>query len=328
MQDSKSFLITGFSLAASLLFAFPAVTFAAEPYPNKPVRLIITMEPGGGNDIVGRIYAARLSERLGKQVVVENRAGAGGLIGTELAARSKPDGYTLLLIPAGHATFSAFYNDLRFDPVKSFTPVAKLGFGMITLGVHPTLPVKSVKDLIALAKAKPGELNCASPGASNFSNLAGVLFQHMTGANWVTVHFKGGSAPQTNVVAGESQLLFNGLVTILPYIKTGRIKALGVGAKRRSGLLPDVPTISEAGVRGYEAHNYWGIVAPAGTPQAIIDKLTTETSGVLATEDIKKAFVPLAVESDYMDPAAFAKFLESETVKWTKVIKDAGIKIE
>jgi tripartite-type tricarboxylate transporter receptor subunit TctC len=330
MKNGKSqmFTVLRMLLAVSLLLALPAVALAADSYPSKPVRLIITMAPGGGNDIVGRIIAAPLTEKLGQQVVVENHGGAGGIIGTELVARAKPDGYTLLLVPAGHATHSAFYSKLRFDPEKSFAPVAKLGTGMITCAVYPGLPVKSIKELIALAKAKPGDLNCASPGAGNFAHLGGELFQMMSGTKWVTVHFKGGSATQTDVIGGHSQLVFNGLVTLLPYIKSGQLRALGVGGKKRSVLLPDVPTISEVGVPGYEANNFFGIHAPAGTPQAIVDRLNKEISVILASAQTRKVLLSQAVEPDYMDPTEFGKFLHAETVKWTKVIKDAGIKIE
>ncbi len=328
-RKSQLFTIFGMLLAVSLLLALPAIVLADDSYPSKPVRLIISMAPGGGNDIVGRMFAARLAEKLDQQVLVENRGGAGGMIGTELAAGSKPDGYTLLLAPAGHSTFSALYGkSLRFDPVKSFAPVAKLASGMITLGVYPGLPVKTVKELIALAKEKPGELNSASPGASNFANLGGALFRSMTGANWVTVNFKGGSPTQISVIAGHTQIVFNGLVSLLPFIKSGQIRALGVGGMKRSVLLPDVPTISEAGVPGYEATNFFGVLAPSGTPQAIVDRLTNETRVILASAEMQKALLSIAVEADYMDPTAFGKFLEAETVKWTKVIKDAGIKLE
>src|SRR5215203_1040255 len=245
---------------------------AAQDYPAHPVRLIIPFPPGGSNDVVGRMIATQLSEKLGKQVVVDNRAGAGGVIGTEIAANAAPDGYTLLIISLAHAVNPWLYK-LNYDPIKSFTPIGILASGPNVLAVNPGLPVNSVKDLVALAKQKPGDLQYASAGIGSFQHLGAELFKLEAGADILHVPFKGGGPAMIDVVGGHTKVMFSSLVQTTPHIKTGKLRALGVGSKERSKVLPDVPSVAEAGVPTYEAVNWWGIVAPAGTPQPIIDKL-------------------------------------------------------
>jgi tripartite-type tricarboxylate transporter receptor subunit TctC len=260
--------------------------------------------------------------------VVENHPGAGGMLGAELVAHSKPDGHTLLLVTVGICATPALYSQMPYDPVKSFIPVAKLVTGPIALAVNPGLPVKSVKELIALAKEKPGKLILASSGIGSFVHLGSELFKMMSGTNLVIVQFKGGALPQIDVIGGHSQIVFNGIAALMPFIPSGQLRVLGVGAKKRSVLLPDVPTISEAGVPGYEATNFFGIFAPSGTPQAIVDRLNKEIRVILDSAEAQKVYLSQGLEMDYMDSAEFDKFIKAETVKWAEVVKTAGIKPE
>jgi tripartite-type tricarboxylate transporter receptor subunit TctC len=300
---------------------------AAQTYPSKPVRMIIPFPPGGSNDVVGRMIAFQLSERLGRQVVAENQGGAGGIIGTDLVARSAPDGYTLLLISVAHAFGASMYK-LPYDSIAAFAPVALLGTGPVVLAVTANLPVNSLKDLIALAREKPGQLNYASAGVGSFQHLASSLFKLQSGLDIVHIPFKGGGPAMMDVIAGNTQIAIGSLIQTLPHIRSGRLKPLGVGSATRVPALPDLPTISEAGVPGYEATNWWGIVAPAGTPRPIIERLHKEISVILASAETKKRFESEGGEAAQMSPEEFGRFITSETVKWAKVVKEAGIKPE
>jgi len=310
--------------AFALAFATAA---SAQTFPTKPLRLVIPFPPGGSNDVVGRMIAFQLSERLGKSVVVDNQGGAGGIIGTEAVARANPDGYTLLLISVAHAFGASMYK-LPYDPIGAFAPVSILGTGPVALCVNPKLPVNSLEDLIALAKAKPGDLNYATAGVGSFQHLSSALFKVQSGLDIVHIPFKGGGPAMADVVAGNTQIVIGSLIQMLPQINSGRLKILGVGSAKRVPALPKVPTISESGVPGYEATNWWGIIAPAGTPKPIIDRLHSELSAVLATSETKKRFETEGGEAVQMSSEDFGKFIVSETAKWAKVVKEAGIKPE
>jgi tripartite-type tricarboxylate transporter receptor subunit TctC len=311
---------------ASLLLAF-AGSGAAQDYPTKPVRLIIPFPPGGSNDVVGRMIATQLSERLGKQVVVDNRGGAGGVIGSEMAANAPNDGYTLLMISLAHAVNPWLYK-LNYDPKKSFVPVSALASGPNVLAINPTLPVGSVKELVALAKQKPGELHYATAGVGSFQHLGSELFKLMAGIDVVHVPFKGGGPAMIDVIGGHTKFLLGSLIQTTPHIRSGKLKALGTGGAKRSPVLPDVPTIAEAGVPGYEATNWWGIMAPAGTSPAIVAKLHTEIAAVLASEETRKRFDAEGASVIQMSSTDFGKFIDEETAKWGKVVKEAKIKAE
>jgi tripartite-type tricarboxylate transporter receptor subunit TctC len=311
---------------AGLLLAL-STSVAAQDYPNKPVRLIIPFPPGGSNDVVGRMIAIQLSDRLGKQVVVDNRGGAGGVIGTEAAANAPHDGYTLLVISIAHAVSPWLYK-LQYDPIKSFVPVAILATGPNVLVVNPDLPVHSVTELIALAKQKPGELNYASAGIGSFQHLGGELFKLTAGVNIVHVPYKGGGPAMTDVLGGYTKIMFSSLVQTSGFVRSGQLRALGTGGSHRSSVLPDVPTIAEAGLPGYEANNWWGILAPAGTPPAIVEKLHDEIAAVQNSEQTKKQFSTEGAEVVQMSSAAFGTFMETEMVKWQRVVKEGGIKAE
>ncbi len=309
------------------LVATPDLAHAqsTESYPVKPVRLIIPFPPGGSNDIVGRMVATQLGERLGQQVVVDNRGGAGGTIGTDMAAKAAPDGYTLLLISVAHAFNASMYRKLPYDPIKSFTPITQLGTGPVALAVYSGLPVNSVKELIALAKSKPGSLQYASAGVGSFQHLAAELFRIQAGIDVVHVPYKGGGPATMDVIAGHAHYSAGSLIQYLPHIRSGKLKILGTGGAARSPLLPDVPTIAEAALPGFEANNWWGMLAPAGTPAAVIDRLHKELAVLLTTAETQKRFRTEGAEAVSMSPAQFGDFIATEIAKWAKVVKDAGI---
>jgi len=315
----------GVLLSLSLVIALSTACLAADPYPSKPVRLIVPFAPGGSNDIVGRLIADKLTQRLGQQVIVENHGGAGGTLGTEMASKAAPDGYTLLIVSAAHAINASVYN-LPYDPEKDFTPVSLLGKGPNLLAVYPGVKANSVKELIALAKAKPGELICAAAGVGSFQHLASESFKTLAGIDIMMVQFKGGGPAMIDVMGGHSDMVLGSLIQIIPHIKSGKLKPLGVGGTKRSPILPDIPTIAEAGVPGYEAYNSWGILAPAGTPQPIVERLNKEISIILAQDEIKKMFEKQGAEAESMRPAEFGEFIKEQTAKWAKVVKAAGVK--
>jgi tripartite-type tricarboxylate transporter receptor subunit TctC len=317
------YLTTGM-LAVLALGVSAARAADADAYPARAVRLIIPFPPGGSNDVVGRVLASQLGERLGKPVVVDNRGGAGGVIGSEIAAKSEPDGYTLLFISTAFPAGVSLYK-LPYDPIKSFTPVAMIAAGPNVLVVNNSLPVNSVKELIALAKAKPGELNIASAGVGSFQHLGSELFTSMAGVNIVIVQYKGGGPAMMDAIAGNAQVMLGSLVQTLPQIRGGKLKALGVGGLKRSPTIPEVPTIAEAGVPGYEAINWWGIIAPAGTPRPIVARLHREITAIQQSPEMQKRFQAEAVEAVQMDTAEFGRYIESEIVKWSMVVKQAGI---
>ncbi|HEY6720980.1 MAG TPA: tripartite tricarboxylate transporter substrate binding protein [Burkholderiales bacterium] len=317
----------GIATLGLLLAPLYTTNAAAQTYPSKAIRLVIPFPPGGSNDVVGRMIAFQLSERLGKQVVADNQGGAGGIIGTEAVARSTPDGYTLLLISVAHAFGASMYT-LPYDPIAAFAPVSILGTGPVVLAVNAKLPVNSLPELLALAKEKPGQLNYATAGVGSFQHLSSALFKLQSGVDIVHIPFKGGGPAMMDVVAGNTQIVIGSLIQMLPQIKSGRLKALGVGSAKRVPALPDLPTISESGVPGYEATNWWGIIAPAGTPRPVIDKLHKELSVILATSETKKRFETEGGEAVQMSSDDFGRFIASETVKWAKVVKAAGIKPE
>ncbi|HWZ73834.1 MAG TPA: tripartite tricarboxylate transporter substrate binding protein [Casimicrobiaceae bacterium] len=314
-------------LCAFLIAAIFPLTAAAQSYPGRPVKLIVPFPPGGSNDVVGRMIAVQLSTRLDKPVIVENQGGAGGLIGTEMAARSQPDGYTLLLISVAYAFNPAIYK-LPYDPATAFAPVAMLGAGPVVIAVTSKLPVGSVKELIALAKEKPGELNYATAGVGSFQHLASELFKQQAGVDIVHIPFKGGGPAMMDVIAGNTQIAIGSLIQMLPQIKGGKLKALGVGSAHRIAALPELPTISEAGVPGYEVTNWWGIVVPAGTPRSVIDRLNKDLTAIVASPETKQRFETEGAEPLSMSPDEVGRFIAAETVKWARVVKDAGIRAE
>src|SRR4249919_854865 len=316
-------LLTRLAVIAALLLAFAPRTFA-DDYPNRPVRLIIPFPPGGSNDVVGRLVAQQLSVKLGQQVYVDNRGGAGGTIGTEACANAAPDGYTICIISIAHAVNPALYT-LKYDPIKSFTPISIFATGPNVLVVNPTSPIRSVKDLVALAKEKPGSLNYASAGVGSFQHLGAELFKLQAGVDIVHVPYKGGGPAMQDVIAGHVKIMFSSLVQTTPFIKSGQLIALGTGGAKRTSVLPDVPTISEAGVPGYVADNWWGLAAPAGLPKPIIDKLYTATQAALKAPELQAAFDREGAAIVEMTSAQFADYIKTEIDKWGHVVKEGNI---
>jgi len=300
---------------------------AAEAYPTKPVRIIVPFPPGGGSDVFGRMIATSLSERLGQQVIVDNRGGAGGMIGTELAAKSPADGYTVLLV-AGSFTIHPSLHTLRYDSVRSFAPVARLVTGPTALVVHPSLPVKTAGDLIGLARRNPGQLIFGTSGIAGTPHMATELFKIMSGIDVLIVHYKGGGPSVVDLLGGHSHSLIASLVQFMPHVKSGKLKILGTGGASRTSMLPNVPTIAESGLPGYESSVWFGLLAPAGTPGDAISRLNRELQAILAREDTKKRFLVDGVEPDYMGPADFAAFMRREMDSWAKVVKQANIRLE
>jgi tripartite-type tricarboxylate transporter receptor subunit TctC len=318
----------GLRLATSafLLLAFAAPLSAAD-YPDRPIRLIIPFPAGGSNDVVGRLVANQLSVQLGHKVFVDNRGGAGGVLGTEAAATAAPDGYTLLVVSLAHAVNPALYK-LNYDPIKSFTPISIMATGPNVLVVNPALPANSVKELLALVKEKPGAIDYASAGVGSFQHLGGELFKLVAGVNLQHVPYKGGGPAMQDVIAGHVKVMFSSLVQTTPFIQSGQLRALGVGGKTRNPILPEVPTIAEAGVPGYQADNWWGIVAPAGTPQPIVDKLYADIQVALKSPELTQAFAREGAAAVTMTTAEFGQYMESEMAKWARVVKEGNIKAQ
>ncbi len=311
-------------IAATMLVSL-AFAASAEDYPGRPIRMIVPFPPGGSNDVVGRLVAKELTIIIGQQVFVDNRGGAGGTIGTDICAKALADGYTICIISIAHAVGPVLHK-LTYDPIKSFTPISILATGPNVLAVNPELPVKTVKELIALAKQKPGELNYASAGVGSFQHLGGELFKLETGVNIVHVPYKGGGPAMQDVIAGHVKIMFSSLIQTTPFIKSGQLRALGTGGQKRSPVLADVPSIAEGGVPGYAAENWWGIVVPASTPQPIIEKLYQAVQTALKAPDLTAEFARQGAATVEMSPAEFGDYIKTEIVKWGRVVKQGSIK--
>lgn len=298
----------------------------AQSYPTRSIRLVVPSSPGGGTDITGRILAQKLSEQLGQQVVVDNRAGAGTTIGNDLVAKSAPDGYTLLMGISTLAINPSMYAKLPYDALRDFAPISQAVAVPNILTVHPSVPAKTVKEFIALARARPGSITYGSAGLGTSPHLSGELFKTLARIDMVHVPFKGSGQSVISLLAGEIGANFPSIPTAIPYIKAGRLRALGVTTVKRTQALPDVPSIAEAGLPGYEATQWFGVLAPAATSRAIIDRLYQEASRALLTPDVKGRLSAEGAEVVASTPEEFAGYIKSETEKWARVIKAAGIK--
>lgn len=315
--------------ALALILANVPAPAHAQDYPVKPLRFIAPNLPGGPTDILARLIGQKLAESMGQPVVVENRAGAGGNIGTEVAAKTPPDGYTL--ITGNNATFGAnvsLYKNLGFDPVKDFAPIALVGTQPNILVVNPSLPVTSVKELIALAKARPRELNYAGSGMGAAAHLSAELFNNMAGVSIVHIPYKSAAPALIDLIAGQSQLMFATSLSVIPHIKSRKLRALAVTNAKRSKLMPELPTISEAGVPGFEATTWHGVLTTGGTPAAIVNKLNAEINRILQMQDVRDRLGALGAEIIGGTPREFADHIQREIPKWAKVIKDAGVRLE
>jgi len=303
-----------------------AVVEAADAYPSKPVRIVAAFTPGGFVDFTARVVANSLGPALGQQIVVDNRPGAGGIVGTELVARAAPDGYTVTVGSVGtHAVNQALYPKLPYHVLRDFQPVARLADGPSIVAVHPSLPVKSVKELVALGKAKPGQINYASAGAGTSTHLAAVLFEHLAGVKFVHVPFKGGGQSIVALLSGEIPVTFGTAASVSPHTKSGRLRGLAVTGGKRSAVLPDLPTVAESGVPGYEMMNWLGFFAPAGTPLAVVDRLGAEALRVVRNPDVAAKFHAQGAEPAPLPREEFTSFVKSEVDKWAKVVAATGM---
>lgn len=320
--------LANFSLFA-LLISFLPVSVLAEVYPSKPIRIVAPFPPGGPADILSRIIGHKLSQSWGQQVIVDNRPGAGGNIGADLVAKAAPDGYTLLLGFVGtHAINASLYAKMPYDNVKDFEPVSQIAAVTIVLVVHPSVPALSIKELIALAKSKPGQLTFGSPGNGTPQHLAGQLFNTMADVDMLHVPYKGAVPALTDLLGGQVSMIFSSMPPALPLVKTGKIRALGVTSATRSPAAPAIPTITESGLPGYEVNNWYGILAPRGTPKEIVSKLNAEIVKILNMPDVKESLAVQGAEPVSGTPEQFAAYIKEETEKWAKIVKYSGARLD
>jgi tripartite-type tricarboxylate transporter receptor subunit TctC len=318
------------SIAGSVLAAAAWAASAAAPdaYPARPIRLVSPFTPGGGNDIVSRTLAAALTKSLGQSVVVDNRPGANTIVGMELVARAAPDGYTLIMTSSTQAINATLYAKLPYDSVRDFAPVSLVASTPLIVAVHPSLAVTNVQGLIVLAREKPGQLYYPSAGTGNATHLAGELFSTMAGVKLVHVPYKGSGPGLTDLIAGRLQTVFGTALSVLPYTRSGRLRALAVTGSQRSPQLPELPTVAESGVPGYEASSWYGVMAPAGTPRAVVTRLHADIVAALTLGDVRERLGAQALDAVGDTPAQFTAYLKTEIVKWAAIIKAAGIQPE
>lgn len=301
----------------------------AQAYPQKPVHLVVGVPPGGTTDVVARLVGQKLAEQMGQQVVIDNRGGAGGNIGAELVAKSAPDGYTLFLATIGTMAINpSLYSKMPFDTLRDFAAISQLTSMPQLLVVHPSVPVKSVKELIAYAKSRPGQLTFASGGTGTAIHLAGELFKTMAGVDMVHVAYKGSSPAMTDLIGGQVSLMFDQILTALPHVQSGRLRGLAVTTEKRSPAAPQIPTIAEAGLPGYAVTTWHGLLAPAGTPRDIVNRLSSEAAKALQNPDVRNKFASQGVDPISSTPEQFAAMMKSELEKWRKVIAASGTKID
>ena len=323
MNRPAKLRITGAALLAAL-----ATSAFAQGYPSKPAKVVVPYPPGGPTDIVARVVSQKLSEQTGQQFIVENRPGAGGNIGAEAVAKSPADGYTLLVATTAHAINPALFKSLGYNLVKDFAPVSQLTSGPLVIVANPSLPVKNVKELIALAKAKPGTLNYASSGNGQSTHLSAELFGTMAGVKMNHIPYKGSAPALTDVMGGQASLMFDTMLSAMPQVKNGKLKAIAVTSAARSPAAPDVPTVAESGLPGYEAIAWNGLLAPAGTPAEVVNKLNAELKKALDAPDVKDRFSAQGFGAAWNTREAFAKFIQAELDKWAKVVKVSGATLD
>jgi len=323
-------MTTFYRIMMAIVLAVAGTTAAfAQSWPSRPVKWISPFAPGGGADITSRAIAARLSVGLGQQVIVDNRGGAGGMIGVDMAAKSPADGYTLVMGTIGPIAINpSLYRKMPYDPIRDLTPVSQAANALNVLVVHPSLPTANVREFLALAKARPGQLNYGSSGSGATDHLAGELFNALTGAKMVHVPYKGGAPAMLDLVSGNVQVVFSTVSTAIAAIQANRVRALAMTGNQRFELMPELPTMSEAGMRGFEVNNWYGIFVPAGTPKDVVVRLNAEIVKALATADVKKRLLDAGIVARSSTPEAFAAYVNAETAKWAKVIKDAKITVE
>ena len=325
MRTMQIYKLAGLLIAA-IFFTGNA---GAQPYPNKPIRLVIPFGPGGSNDIVGRILAQKLGENLGQPVVVDNRAGAGGMVGTDAVVNAAPDGYTLMI--GATSTIAAnvgLYPKRGFDPVKSLTPIMQIGSGSFLMAVPASSPAKNVREFITLAKSTPGALNYGTSGKGSSMHLMGEMFKTMAKTDMEHVPYKSGGAAIADLATSRVQLLYSDLAALLPFVKSGQVRALAVTTPKRSALLPDLPTMAESGVPDYDATSWYGILGPAGLPREVVARLNLELTRITKSPDIKERFNALGIEPVSGTPEEFSSYIRSQVAKWSEVVKASGAELE
>lgn len=318
-------------VVGALVSALPAAYAAEKPgasdFPNKPIRWIVPFPPGGSNDVLGRYIGIKLSERIGQQIVIDNRAGANGIIGAELAANSPADGYSLLMISTSFV-MNAAIRTLPYDIEKSFDPISTIGSSPNSIVVYPGAGFKSLRDLVDRARAKPASIFYASTGIGGFNHFGGELFKKVAGIDMVMVPYKGGGPAMTDVMAGQIPVMFSSLTQVLPHLRNGTLKVLAIGADKRSPAVPEIPTVAEAGFPGYEVYVWWGVSAPAGVPRPVMEKLRSEITAVLQDPETKKRLLADSAEPMNLTQPDFRKLIHDDKVKWTEVAKQAAIRVQ
>lgn len=312
------------SILAAMVAVLATAASAADSYPSRPVKIIVPFAAGGPADVYARVLAQKLETSLHQAFVVEDKPGGGSIVGTQVVQQAEPDGYTLLMMSNTHTVNETLIPKKSFQLMRDFVPVAPVNYSDLVMVVHPSVPAKTLKEFIALAKAKPGVLNYASSGPGTPYHMAGELFKAMAGVNIVHVPYKGSSGARTDVLGGQVQMMFDAITTMAPHVEAGKVRALGTTGKVRSKVLPNVPTISEAGVPGYEAVIWLGIMAPKGTPQAIVDKLNAEIRKAVDSPDIKASWEKQGAVGMSMSPEEFDKFLRADIEKWAKIVQISG----
>ncbi len=317
--------------AVALLVAPPAMAQTTDPaagYPAKPVRIVVPFAPGGGIDLSARLVGLKLGEAWGQTIVVDNRAGAGGAIGSEIVARAPADGYTLLAVPISHAAIGSLRRKLPYDPEKDFTPLVHMASAPNVVVVHPSVPVRSIKELIALARSRRGDLTCAAGGIGSSTHLAGELFRMLSGVELTYIQYKGGQSTQMDLIGGQVSMYIGSMPATLPQVRSRRLRALAVTSSARTAVAPELPTVAEAGVPGYEYTGWYGMLAPAGLPASLVQRLNADMNKVLASADLRERLAVDGAEPVGGTPERFAAHLKNEIAKWAKVVAHAGIKPE
>lgn len=325
-EGMKSRFMLG-TLIAAIAAGCAAPVLAQQTYPSRPIRIISPFAAGGGNDLLCRTVAAKLTENLRQQVIVENRTGANGIIGTEAAARAAPDGYTIVLIPSGHAVNASIRSKLPYDSIRDFTTISMVGSSPLVLAVHPSVPVKNVKELVMFAKSRPGQLSYVSAGIGSSGHLGGALFDVLAGTKMVHVPYKGMSLALTDLISGQVTMAFATSLSVVPHVQSGRLRALATTGAQRSPALPDLPTVA-ATLPGYEASLWYGFVGPARLPADIVRRLNTEIVAILKLPEVRERFSGQGIDIQSSTPEEFAKLLVADMARWAKVVQRAGIKAE
>jgi tripartite-type tricarboxylate transporter receptor subunit TctC len=315
--------------AGTLLVAGPALAQgSAADFPNRPMRFVVGYPPGGATDIIARIVGQKVGDSTGQNVLIDNRPGAGGILGTEIVAKATPDGYSFVLVTTSHGINPSLYPKMSYDSVKDFTPISQIATLQQILVVNPSLGVNNLKELIALAKAQPGKLNFASSGSGQSLHLSGELMKSMAGINIVHIPYKGSAPARTDLLAGQVQMMFESAIGVLPFVRSGKLRAIAVSGAQRSEAAPDIPTMSEAGLPGFEASAWVGVMGPAGMPRPITNKLSAEFAKAVRLPDVKQQFASSGAEPVGSSPDEFAKYVNAQLLKWAKVVKESGAKLD